>query len=60
MLFFNQAIRSFVGSHESINPRQFRVLVSDGPVPTELPSCTGPISQLGLSAFTVLIGENRV
>ena len=50
---------ALVGSHESINPRNFRVLVSDGPIPTELPRDNDTIRQAGLNAFTVLIGENR-
>lgn len=54
-----QALYAFVGSHESINPRNFRVLVSDGPVPTELPHGSETICPDGLDAFTVLIGENR-
>ena len=48
-----------VGSHESVNPRSFRVLVSDDPIPTELPLGMHTIRQSGLSVFTVLIGENR-
>lgn len=51
---------ALVGSHDSINPRNFRVLVSDGPIPTELIRVNGQtIRQAGLNVFTVLIGENR-
>ena len=39
---------------------RFRVLVSDGPIPTELVRVNGQtIHQAGLNVFTVLIGENR-
>ena len=55
-----QALYALVGSHTSINPRNFRVLVSDGPIPTELTQLSGQsIRQAGLNVFTVLIGENR-
>ena len=55
-----QALYALVGSHESINPRNFRVLVSDGPNPTELVRVNGQtIRQAGLNVFTVLIEENR-
>ena len=49
-----------VGANDSINPRYFRVLESDGPVPTKLVRSADPLSQLQLPAFIVLIGENLV
>lgn len=56
-----QAIYSLVGSHESVNPRKFRVLVSDGSVPTEFETDRSkPLSEVGLPSFCVLIGENRI
>lgn len=55
-----QALYALVGSHESINPQRFRVLVSDRPIPTELIEVNSQtIHQAGLNAFTVLSGENR-
>ncbi len=40
-----------VGANDSINPRYFRVLESDGPVPTKLVRSAEPLSQLQLPAL---------
>ena len=57
---FLQELYTLVGPHDSVNPRNFRVLISDGPIPTELARVNGQtIRQAGLSVFTVLIRENR-
>lgn len=54
-----QELYVLVGSHDSVNPRNFQVLISDGPIPTEHARVNGlTIRQAGLSVLTVLIGEN--
>lgn len=51
---FRQAVYALIGSHESTNPRSFRVLVSDGPVPSELPAeRERTLLDVGLPSFCV-------
>ena len=58
-VFFLQGVYALIGSHESTNPRNFRVLISDGPIPSELNADRETtLSQASLPAFCVLIGEN--
>lgn len=51
---------SFVSSLEPVNPRHFRVLVSDLPRPRELPKESVHLSlrDVGIQGFTLVIAEN--
>ena len=55
-----QALLSFVGSLEPVNPRHFRVLVSGLPRPWELPRENRhlPLVDAGIEGFTLVIAEN--
>lgn len=59
IILFSQGLYAFVGSHESINPRHFRLLLSDGPVPSVISADRDTtLAHAGLPAFCVVIGEN--
>lgn len=52
-----QAVHYFVGSLESINPRHFRLLVSDVPQRRVLHR-EGTLIEAGIFGFTLIIPEN--
>ncbi len=54
-----QGVYSFVGSLSSINPRQYRLLVSDVPQPRVLPK-EGTLLTAGIAVFSLIIVENTM
>ena len=53
----DQDVYSFVGSHNAVNPRHFRLLISDVPQPRTLER-SGTLRSSGLCGFILIIAEN--
>ena len=53
-----QDLHNFVGSQDCVNPRSFRVLINQGPKPTNLLFDSKKLCDAGFGRYTSIVVEN--